>query len=162
MTTRTFTTGYQPTLTELKANLRITSTDQDTLLEGNLKSAIVAAEHHIGQKIGLSALTLTTDFARTLELDGPAVSITSVSLDGVQLTSDKYSLKHDTLTFAGDVEGEALTVVYTAGMSYVPEDIKAAILLHAGQLFNEPVDSVEALPKASTNLLRPYRRWGIK
>lgn len=162
MTTRVFSTGYQPTLSSLKANLRITSTDLDTLLENSLKSAIVAAEHHIGQKIGLSQFTLSADFAKTLELEGPVSSITSVSLDGVQLEASSYSLKHDTLTFAEGVSGSGVIVVYSAGMSYVPEDIQAAILLHAGQLFNQPVDAVEALPKASTNLLRPYRRWGIR
>jgi hypothetical protein len=39
--------------------------------------------------------------------------------------------------------------------------MKAAILLHAASLFNNPTDSVEVLTKASQNLLRPYRSWGM-
>ena len=161
MTTRTFSSGYQPSLNDLKANLRITSSDLDVVLEADLKSAIVAAEHHVGRKIGMSVFTLTTDFSGSLKLEGPVASITSVTLDGVVLDPSAYTLRRNTLTFAAGVAGTSVIVVYSAGMSYVPEDIKAAILLHAGQLFNDPVDSVEALPKASTNLLRPYRRWGI-
>lgn len=53
-----------------------------------------------------------------------------------------------------------MEVTYTAGMASVDPDIKAAILLHAAALFNNPVDSVEVLPKASTRLLDPYRTWG--
>lgn len=162
MTTRIFSADSQPSLTDLKANLRITSTDLDAALGIALEAAISAAEHHIGQKIGLSTLTTTADFARTLELEGPVLSITSVSVDGVQLTDEQYYLRHDTLFLSDSVSGSDMEVVYSAGMSAVPADIKAAILLHAGQLFSDPVDSVEALPKASTNLLRPYRRWGIR
>ncbi|NLZ20297.1 MAG: hypothetical protein GXY24_08600, partial [Bacteroidales bacterium] len=44
----------------------------------------------------------------------------------------------------------------------VDEDIKAAVLLHAAALFNNPVDSVETLPKASSRLLDPYRTWQWK
>ena len=55
-----------------------------------------------------------------------------------------------------------MEVTYTAGMASVDPDIKAAILLHAAALFNNPVDSVEVLPKASTRLLDPYRTWGVK
>ena len=39
--------------------------------------------------------------------------------------------------------------------------LKAAILMHAASLFNNPTDSVEVLTKASQNLLRPYRSWGL-
>ena len=57
--------------------------------------------------------------------------------------------------------GHEVEITYTAGMKEVPYDIQAAILLHASALFNNPVDSVETLPKASTNLLRPYRLWEL-
>lgn len=161
MTTRVFNTGYAPSVSDLKSNIRITSSDLDGPLERALKGAILSAEHHIGKIIGLSTFTLTTDFAQSLKLEGPVSSITSVTLDGVTVSSDKYSLRGDVVTFDASVSGTSLIVVFVAGMSYVPFDIEAAILLHAAALFNNPVDGVEQLPKASTNLLRPYRKWGI-
>ena len=55
-----------------------------------------------------------------------------------------------------------MSVRYTSGMNQVPFDIKAAIMLMAAKLFNNPVDSVETLPSAAKNLLRPYRSYGMK
>jgi hypothetical protein len=55
-----------------------------------------------------------------------------------------------------------MVIIYRAGRTEVEYDIRAAILLHAAALFNNPVDSVETLPKASFNLLRPYRNWELK
>jgi hypothetical protein len=34
-----------------------------------------------------------------------------------------------------------------------------AVMLIAAAMFNNPIDSVEQLPKASQMLLRPYRQW---
>jgi hypothetical protein len=53
-----------------------------------------------------------------------------------------------------------MKVSYVAGMAQVPFDIKVAILLTASKLFNNPVDTVEALPSVSQNLLRPHRCYG--
>jgi len=61
------------------------------------------------------------------------------------------------LTLPQGVTGETMTVTYEAGYECIPDDMKAAILMHATTLFNNPADSVETLAKASQNLLRPYR-----
>ena len=57
--------------------------------------------------------------------------------------------------------GTSMKVTYEAGYESIPWDMKAAILMHAASLFNNPTDSVETLAKASQNLLRPYRSWGL-
>ena len=41
----------------------------------------------------------------------------------------------------------------------VPYALKAAILLTAGRLFENPTDSVDTLPTVSKNLANPFRRW---
>lgn len=158
MTTRMIIPTYQPTLAEFKSHIRITTSDMDVDLTNKLQAAIWAAEHYIGRIIAQSVFTYRGPYAKTLTLEAPVISVTGVEVDGVALTTDDWSLAGDKLTV--QVEGTSMEVTYTAGMASVDPDIKAAILLHAAALFNNPVDSVEVLPKASTRLLDPYRTWG--
>ena len=159
MTTRTYGT-YEPTLDEFKTHIRMTSYDLDDDLRLKLLAAIRSAEHYIGMVIAQSVFTYTGDYAKTLTLEAPVSGVTRVKVDGVVLSDDEWSLSGNVLTVL--TEGTTMEVTYTAGMASVDPDIKAAILLHAAALFNNPVDSVETLPKASTHLLDPYRTWGVK
>lgn len=165
MTARTWKTGYQPTLADFKAHVRLTVTtvEMDASLELQLKAAIRSAEHYIGQIIAPSNFVLNSTFAKSVTLLGPVSSVEEVTVAGAVIAADKYRLEGDVLRL--DVEAkkaDALVVKYTAGMEAVDEDIKAAILLHAAALFVNPVDSVESLPKASSRLLDPYRSWGVR
>lgn len=159
MTTRTYG-NYEPTLEEFKAHIRMTSYDLDTDLRLKLQAAIRSAEHYIGLVIAQSVFTYTGDYAKTITLEAPVTGVTGVEVDGVALSDGEWSLSGNVLTVL--TEGASMEVTYTAGMASVDPDIKAAILLHAAALFNNPVDSVEVLPKASTRLLDPYRTWGVK
>lgn len=164
MIERTWDNGYQPSLSDFKAHIRITMTsvEMDAGLTLQLKAAIRSAEHYIGKVIARSSFVYTDTFAKTVTLQGPVLGVQGVTVAGVAVPSDHYKLKGDVLTL--DVEADAddaLVVKYTAGMAQVEEDIKAAVLLHAAALFNNPVDSVETLPKASSRLLDPYRTWGV-
>lgn len=159
MTTRTYGT-YEPTLDEFKTHIRMTSYDLDDDLRLKLLAAIRSAEHYIGMVIAQSVFTYTGDYAKTLTLEAPVTGVTRVKVDGVVLSDAEWSLSGNVLTVL--TEGTTMEVTYTAGMASVDPDIKAAILLHAAALFNNPVDSVETLPKASTRLLDPYRTWGVK
>ncbi len=161
MTERTYG-NFQPTLAEFKNHIRLTTTDMDSDLDLKLKAAIRSAEHYIGAIIAQSSFVYTGPFAKTIPLEGPVKEISSVKVDGNTLEASKYQLVGNVLKFADDVTGEAVEVNYTAGPGQVEPDIKAAILLHAAALFNNPVDSVETLPKASTRLLDSYRTWGVK
>ncbi len=158
MTTRTYGV-FEPTLAEFKNHIRLTSSDMDADLQLKLQAAIRSAEHYIGMVIAQSVFTYTGDYAETLTLEAPVSGVTGVKVDGVTLSSDEWSLSGNTLTIS--TEGTSMEVTYSAGMTSVDPDIKAAILLHAAALFNNPVDSVETLPKASTRLLDPYRTWGV-
>ena len=159
MTARTYG-PYEPTLDEFKRHIRMTTSDMDEDLELKLKASIRSAEHYIGRIVALSSFAYSGDVQSVLLLMGPVVEVSSVKVDGVDLPSDKYRLSGDALIV--DAEGTSMTVSYTAGMQVVDDDIKSAILLHAAALFENPVDSVETLPKASSRLLAPYRTWGVK
>ena len=159
MTTRTYGI-YEPTLEEFKAHIRMTSYDLDDDLRLKLLAAIRSAEHFIGKVIAQSVFAYSGAYAKTLTLEAPVISVTGVTVDGVALSSEEWSLSGNELTVL--TEGTSMGVIYTAGMSAVDPDIKAAILLHAAALFENPVDSVETLPKASSRLLAPYRTWGVR
>lgn len=159
MTTRTYG-AFEPTLAEFKSHIRLTTSDMDTDLQLKLQAAIRSAEHYIGQVIAQSVFTYTGDYVKTLTLEAPVIGVTGAKVDGVALSDGAWSLSGNVLTVL--TEGASMEVTYTAGMASVDPDIKAAILLHAAALFNNPVDSVEVLPKASTRLLDPYRTWGVK
>ena len=164
MIERTWDNGYQPSLSDFKAHIRLTMTsvEMDAGLTLQLKAAIRSAEHYIGKVIARSAFVYTDTFAKTVTLQGPVLGVQGVTVAGVEVSSDHYKLKGDVLTLDVEADADATLVVrYTAGMVQVDEDIKAAVLLHAAALFNNPVDSVETLPKASSRLLDPYRTWGV-
>ena len=164
MIERTWDNGYQPSLSDFKAHIRLTMTsvEMDAGLTLQLKAAIRSAEHYIGKVIARSAFVYTDTFAKTVTLQGPVLGVQEVTVAGVEVSSDHYKLKGDVLTLDVEADADATLVVrYTAGMVQVDEDIKAAVLLHAAALFNNPVDSVETLPKASSRLLDPYRTWGV-
>lgn len=149
----------QPDLAAFKRHLRITSRDMDAQLSLLLKAAISAAEHHIGKVIARSSFVFSGDFTRRIRLKGPELSVLSVKCDGNFIFN--FYLEGTELVIRDEVpEGQELVIKYVAGYESAPEDIQAAVLLHATALFNNPEDSVEVLPKASTNLLRAYRSWG--
>ena len=161
MLERSYIGTFQPSLDDLKRHLRITSDDLNETLEMYLRAAIESAEHHIGRIIAMSEFEYSGWFVRSFELAAPFKEIVTVEVDGVKLTAQDYSVDMRTLLLSPEIQGESLKVVYKAGMTSVPFDIKAAILLSASKLFNNPVDSVESLPSVAKNLLRPYRSYGM-
>lgn len=154
-------TEYQPTLEDLKRHLRITSDDLDETLKPYLLAGVNAAENSIGSIIAMSEFMDRRRFTSAVRLEGPVVEVISVSLDGVEVAEEDYMLDGRMLTISEELRGDSLTLTYKAGMPQVPFDIKAAVMMIAAKLFNNPADSVEQLPSAAKNMLRPYRSWGI-
>ena len=146
-------------LQEFKRHIRMTSDDLDAELNAKLLAAVRHAEHHIGKVILRSEFVTTVPFASTLTLKTPGIVVESLEVDGTEVTG--YGLDGRVLSVPQGVSGEQMTVTYEAGYECIPDDMKAAILMHAASLFNNPTDSVEVLTKASQNLLRPYRSWGL-
>lgn len=159
---RSYIDAYvQPSLEDLKRHLRITSGDLDETLQPYLLAAINSAEHHIGKIIARSEFTYSGFFIRSLDLRGPGIVVKSVEVDGKTLGIEDYELDGRTLLISTNVIGKEMQMVYESGMQFVDFDIKAAILLTAAKLFNNPVDTVEAMPSVAKNLLRPHRSFGI-
>lgn len=154
-------TRYQPTLDDLKRHLRITSGDLDEILQPYLLAAINVAEHQIGQLIAVSEMTDNRKFEHAVTLKGPVLEVTYVKVDDVEIDKAAWSLEGNALQVSEQVAGKRMEVVYEAGMTQVPFDIRAAIMLIATKYFNNPSDSVEQYPSAAKNLLRPYRTWGM-
>jgi hypothetical protein len=146
-------------LQEFKRHIRMTSNDLDAELRAKLRAAVRHAEHHIGKVILRSEFVTTVPFASSLTLKAPNPVVESLEVDGTEVTG--YGLDGRVLSVPQGVSGEQMTVTYEAGYECIPDDMKAAILMHAASLFNNPTDSVEVLTKASQNLLRPYRSWGL-
>ena len=158
MTERTFVgMSANGLLQEFKRHIRMTSDDLDAELYQKMLAAVYHAEHHIGKVILRSEFVVTVPFASSLTLKVPDPVVESLEVDGEPVTD--YSVKGKVLKV--ESEGIQMTVTYEAGYECIPADMKAAILMHAASLFNNPTDSVETLTKASQNLLRPYRSWGL-
>ena len=160
MTERTFVSmAANVLLQEFKRHIRMTSDALDAELYAKLMAAVRHAEHHIGKVILRSEFVTTVPFATSLTLKVPGATVESLEVDGAEVSG--YSVNGRVLSLPQGVSGETMRVTYEAGYECIPADMKAAILMHAASLFNNPTDSVEVLTKASQNLLRPYRSWGL-
>ena len=158
MTERTFVSmSANGLLQEFKRHIRMTSDDLDAELYAKLLAAVRHAEHHIGKVILRSEFVETVPFASSYILKVPNPLVESLEVDGEE--TNGFDQDGKTLHVYGS--GNSMTVTYEAGYESIPWDMKAAILMHAASLFNNPTDSVETLAKASQNLLRPYRSWGL-
>ena len=144
-------------LQEFKRHIRMTSDDLDAELYQKMMAAVQHAEHHIGKVILWSEFTETVPFTTTLTLKVPNTQMVGLEVDGEE--TNGFDQDGKTLHVYGS--GTSMKVTYEAGYESIPWDMKAAILMHAASLFNNPTDSVETLAKASQNLLRPYRSWGL-
>ena len=146
-------------LAALKSHLRITANDLDGQLDMYLRAAISSAEQYVGFYLVKSSIILEEDFSDMLKLPLPLISVGEVQLDGAVLTSDDYCVFGRRLVFADGVFGSRVTVQCIVGREHMEEDIRAAIMLRAAKLFNNPADSVETLINTSDNLLAPYRHF---
>lgn len=144
----------------LKRNLRLTGDDLDAMLVEKLCAALTDAGHYIGGPCAATDMaatgTVPSSGVHTVVLRGPVLSLASVVLGGEDVT-DGCTLSGRILTLPSADAGAALTVSYRAGYSPMPADMAAAVTLRASSLYSNPLDSVETLTKASSNLLRHYR-----
>lgn len=146
-------------LAQFKNHLRLATDSFDDNLSLLLTAATVHAENLIGQVLRKSKYKIFCECAGILKTGiMPITGINSIKIDDI--ASDiKVDIDGSSILLP-EVNGEVVEIEFSAGMENIPSDIYAAILLIASKLFETPTDSVENLPKASTNLLRPYKRWG--
>ena len=144
-------------LFELKRNLRLDADveDFDGDLTVKLDAAIAAAGSFIGRDLN-QVPVYSYPYAERMELNlDPALHVDSVSVGSEKLDDVEWAYMDGALIIYVDDRTDETVVVKTAYRSY----IRAAVLMHAGSLWMTPTDSVEQLPKQSTNLLRQYRKY---
>jgi len=175
---RTTDAASEPlTTTEAKLHLKVDSSDDDTLIERLIKAARRFSENYTERSFITQTWKARFDkFPDVIELlYGPVLSITSIEYidedgDTQTLSSSNYTtdLKSkiaritpvDEWPDTDDVTN-AVTVTYTAGFgassANVPEDIRAAMLLIIGKLYESREDNVKKMPTAAECLLNTYK-----
>jgi hypothetical protein len=145
-------------LKKLKEHLRLTVDDFDSELSGLLDAAIETAEKETGCVFLPSQFKITSK--TSIEECGyyPADEATSLKIDGVETDLERVHISGGKVCVHTD-EGKSIEVVFDAGYLVMPSPVFIAVFLMAGSWWQNPTDSVETLPKASTNLLKNYRRW---
>lgn len=147
------------TLEEMKEHLHITSDDFNNSLALNVSSATAAAQAFISRPITKVIDNFSVPFVNQVTLPDDYTRVEKVEVDGVEIP---YEILNNVLS-VGVNSGERLTycVVYGYTSQDCPADIKMAIMLMAAGYFNNPVDSVEQLPKASTALLKRHKKYNV-
>ncbi len=152
-------TGQSPvTLEQAKRHLRITSNDFDADITGKLEAAITAAENYTGLMLREYEFSVTGDFTWQIKTGIMPIKEASVKVDGNEISDIDW--EDSTVILPGTCRGCKIEIKIKTGFDVFPDDITAAILLVTGRLFENTSDSVENLPKASSNLLNAYKRWG--
>lgn len=169
-------------LDEAKAQLKLDASFvlEDSLIQGYIDAAVIDCENYTNTS--LFTTTFNIEFSEWVNAFAipisPVNSITSIkyidTADDEQtlpsatdlyrlLPNDKfckqiYFTDFENLPALADTQN-AVTVEITAGYTAatLPRAIKQAILLRLTNFYENRNDTVEALPKASTNLLRNYR-----
>ena len=180
------------TLTEAKLHLRVTSTADDTLITGLIKTARQQAENFTGRSLASATFELVMDsFPYQIELPMPPVeSITSIKYkdsDGIETTwsSSEYIFYNSEPAIITLAYGKsyptftpypigAVKIRYVAGYEtgatdpnfLIPEEYKQAMLLLIGHLYEhreEVTDEVlKNIPDGVQSLLFPSKIWSFK
>ena len=146
------------TLEQAKRHLRITSNDFDADISGKLEAAITAAENYTGLMLREYEFSVTGDFTRQIKTGIMPIKEANVKVDGNEVCDVDW--EDSTVILPDTCNGSEIEIKILTGFDVFPDDITAAILLVTGRLFENPADSVENLPKASSKLLNAYKRWG--
>jgi uncharacterized phiE125 gp8 family phage protein len=168
------------TLAEVKADLRVEFSDNDTMIQGYLDAAVSHLDGW-GGILGRCMVTQTwrqdyAEFGEVLRL--PFVGASSVAVTyrnaleaSVTLDAGEYVLLQDALgaylapgvgkfwpTLGLTQPAVSVTATYGYGnAAAVPAALKAAIMLHVGALYEGKGD----LPAAFYALVAPHRRVGV-
>lgn len=161
-------------LSDLKAHLRVTHSEDDAYIQGIGRAATAAVERWTQRLLTVRAATLSLQDLPTgrepIELPGGDVaSVTSVTADGVAIIGcTTLGSSPAILIPAADWpavigEGYAVTIVYQVGYSVVPEDLRHAVKMIAADLYDIRANSVDgptnkALISAEW-LMAPHRIW---
>jgi uncharacterized phiE125 gp8 family phage protein len=166
-------------LVDAKKHLKVSGNSEDDLIQLYLEAATNMAEGYLGMKLINTVIEEAYDEFTDISLVRfPTQAITSIKYDAEDTTektvsTDIYTLntyvepqmivKNEAESWPIDLADKPnrIRVRYTAGYgstpASVPANIRAAILVILGDLYENREDKISALPKASTRLLEPWR-----
>lgn len=114
---------------------------EQSLVMDYLAAATEYAETMMGTSLCSRTITATFNPGEPLILPrGPVTTITSVTDSGTPVTWTASMIGHLTIVLPDQLRGGAISVVYQAGYgtaSDVPADIRAAIRMHVGTLYEQ-------------------------
>lgn len=162
-----------------KKHLRIEAdyTDDDELIALQIKAAQKSAENYMQRAVGRQDLIITMDIFQSVIFEGSSndtigkVEYYEPSANTLtELGSAEYSLKKSGLinfevsfktTPETDDRDDAVKITVNQGydVDSCPSDIKAAMLLMIGDMYERREDREQGSNPASVNLMRPYRKW---
>ena len=149
-------TYSQLSLSELKEDLRIYDSSFDAELTRLIKSAVAYTEKQIQSDIVTTVNNLEDyDFnGSSFKINEPNISVTSIQVtNDVYSTPFSYNLSGDSyviekynqytlINFKNSVNAERINITYTSGLSSIPEDLKRAIFIMVGWLFDQDKNGV--------------------
>ena len=168
------------TLDEAKAHLRVSGSDEDSLISNLISAAREEAEKYMNRSIIAQTWQFYCDFfTQLIRLSyGDVNSITSIKYfddtnaeqtlpvnlyDSDLISNPARITRAYGASYPSTYERtNAVIIEYIAGFATVPGSVKAAILLTIGHLYENREDVVVGhtsteLPKAASYLLEPYR-----
>lgn len=166
-------------LQDARLHLRVDSEEEDTIIQSMLRAATLAAEQYCDRLFMMAKVDQFFDCfpgdTQPIRLYYPITDLISISyLDADNetqtvstddLTVDKYNIRGQIYTSASWPTPlsrvNAVSVKYNSGMcsdtDSIPSDIRHAVLLILGRLYEYREDTVSKLPTASQRLLDPYK-----
>ena len=159
-------------VSDLKSHMRVDSSDEDGVIGAIGFAAVATAEAYtqrlFGPRVCTLSLTNLPSGQEPVELPGGVVvALTSVVVDGVTVTGGTVIGHSPAMLIPAAAwptvtgVGYPVTITYTAGMSYLPFDLQAAVRLIAADLFENRANSSEVqlreVPISAEYLLRRHR-----
>lgn len=151
-------------LSEIKNFLRIDFDDDNDLLIRLLKSALKICELYISQTLNPKVYQLSLyKIGREINLLYPPV-IDVLSINIVNKNNDCLEYKNymfdkisNKITLNNiPFDFYRIDIVYKAGYTLVPDDLKQAILFHISKMYDDKT-GYSPIPKASLNIYKNYK-----
>lgn len=128
------------TRSNVKADLGITTTTEDTYIDRLIAAASLDAVNYCGRLFLKDTIVDTFYISRCVDIlvtsRAPIVTVSSITVDGIALTTNDYTIEKETgfirkLDEDGDLEdwdAEKTVITYEGGYTAVPADLEAAVI----------------------------------
>lgn len=169
-------TGLPMTLADCKDYLRITGTDEDSLIATLISVAASDIEAQADLALLSQTITATTDAdaGQIIALPvgpvatGAAVTVASVATDGTAtpiltgwwIEAGRYAVLH----FTGTAPADRVRITYVAGYATVPVDLRLAIADQVARHYEQRggvMDKAPALSAQTARVIARYRRVAV-